>query len=73
VIIYIDPPFDFRDGMDAIYKQCFEMVENISNVNIMLICFEHMSALEMPQTLGKFEMFKSKKFGNSSLSYYQSK
>lgn len=73
LIVYIDPPFDFRDGMDTIYKQCFEMVENISNDNVLLICFEHMTELEMPQTLGKFEMFKSKKFGNSSLSYYQSK
>lgn len=73
LIVYIDPPFDFRDGMDAIYQQCFEMVQNISNDNIMLICFEHMSALEMPQTLGQFELFKTKKFGNSSLSYYQSK
>ncbi len=73
LIVYIDPPFDFREGMQAIYDKCFEMVENISNDNVLLICFEHMTELEMPQTLGKFEMFKSKKFGNSSLSYYQSK
>lgn len=73
LIIYIDPPFEFRDGMEAIYKQCFEVVENISNENVMLICFEHMSDLEMPQTLGNFELFKTKKFGNSSLSYYQNK
>jgi len=73
LIVYIDPPFDIREGMQAIYDQCFQLVENISNDNIMLICFEHMSELSMPQTLGKFELFKAKKFGNSSLSYYQSK
>ncbi|MFA7091832.1 MAG: 16S rRNA (guanine(966)-N(2))-methyltransferase RsmD [Arcobacteraceae bacterium] len=73
LIVYIDPPFDIREGMQAIYDQCFQLVENISNDNIMLICFEHMSELQMPQILGKFELFKAKKFGNSSLSYYQSK
>lgn len=73
LILYIDPPFEFREGMQTIYDKCFELVENISNDNVLLICFEHMTELEMPQTLGKFEMFKSKKFGNSSLSYYQSK
>lgn len=71
LIVYIDPPFDYRDGMKAIYDKCFEMVENISNDNIMLICFEHMSELQMPQTLGKFDSFKNKKFGKSSLCYYK--
>lgn len=70
IIIYIDPPFDFRDGMGEIYEKCFEMVENISNDNIFMIVFEHMTELEMPDTLGKFEKFKNKKFGKSSLSYY---
>ena len=73
LIIYIDPPFDIREGMQSIYDECFKLVENITNDNVMLICFEHISQLQMPQTLGKFELFKSKKFGNSSLSYYQSK
>ncbi len=70
LVLYIDPPFDFRDGMSDIYEKCFEIVKNITNDNIMLICFEHMSELEIPQTLGKFECYKTKKFGNSSLSYY---
>ncbi|MFA7083884.1 MAG: 16S rRNA (guanine(966)-N(2))-methyltransferase RsmD [Arcobacteraceae bacterium] len=73
IIVYIDPPFDYREGMQAIYDKCFEMVEQINNDNIMLICFEHMSELTMPQTLGKFECTKTKKFGNSSLSYYKTK
>lgn len=73
LIVYIDPPFDYRDGMKTIYENSFEMVKNITNDNIMLICFEHMSELEMPQTLGKFECIKTKKFGKSSLSYYKIK
>ncbi|WP_419769526.1 MAG: 16S rRNA (guanine(966)-N(2))-methyltransferase RsmD [Candidatus Marinarcus sp.] len=73
IILYVDPPFDYRDGMTEIYDKSFEMVKNIENDNVMLVCFEHMSELEMPQELGKFELFKSKKFGKSSLSYYQAK
>lgn len=70
LIIYIDPPFDHREGMQDIYKKSFEMVKNISNENIYLIVFEHISSLDMPKSLGKFILNKTKKFGKSSLSYY---
>ena len=70
LIIYIDPPFDFRDGMEDIYESSFEMVRKIDNENIYIITFEHVSTLEMPQTLGHFELSKTKQFGKSSLSYY---
>ncbi len=71
VIIYIDPPFEFRDGMDEIYDKTFELVKNISNENIVLITFEHMTGHEFPEKLGMFNKFKSKKFGKSSLTYYR--
>lgn len=70
VIIYLDPPFDFRDGMEEIYHRSFKMVEEFSNPNIVLVVFEHFSKLEMPETLGDFRFLKTKKFGKSSLSYY---
>jgi len=70
IIIYIDPPFDFRDGMDEIYQKCFTMVEEIVNENIYMVVFEHMTELEMPQKIGKFTQQKNKKFGKSSLTYY---
>jgi 16S rRNA (guanine966-N2)-methyltransferase len=70
IIVYIDPPFDFRDGMDAIYEKSFVLVKNIKNDNIALITFEHVSTLEMPENLGKFTKQKTKKFGKSSLTYY---
>lgn len=73
LIIYIDPPFDFRDGMEDIYDRCFDIVKKIENDNIYLICFEHVSTLEMPESLGKFELTKTKQFGKSSLSYYKAK
>lgn len=70
LILYIDPPFNYRDGMENIYENSFEIVKNIENDNIFLIVFEHVSTLEMPQVLGKFSLHKTKKFGKSSLSYY---
>ncbi|KAB7884939.1 16S rRNA (guanine(966)-N(2))-methyltransferase RsmD [Poseidonibacter ostreae] len=71
VILYIDPPFDYRDGMEDIYQKSFKMIEEIENENIFMIIVEHVSTLEIPQTLGKFSLSKTKKFGKSSLSYYK--
>lgn len=73
LVVYIDPPFDYRDGMSDIYERSFKMVEAIENENIFLICFEHESSIEVPQTLGLFEQYKSKKFGKSTLTYYRQK
>jgi len=70
IIVYIDPPFDFRDGMENIYDKTFEMVKNISNDNLILVTFEHLSTIEMPEILGKFTKQKTKKFGKSALTYY---
>ncbi len=70
IILYIDPPFDFRDNMEDIYADCFDMVEAIENTNVSLVTFEYATGLEMPHTLGKFKLYKTKKFGKSSLSYY---
>ena len=70
IILYIDPPFDFREDMEDIYADCFDMVEAIENDNIQLVTFEYATGLEMPHKLGKFTLFKTKKFGKSSLSYY---
>lgn len=70
LIVYIDPPFDFREGMEDIYEQSFKLVSNIENENIFMVTFEHVSTLEMPKTLGFFKLDKTKQFGKTSLSYY---
>jgi 16S rRNA (guanine(966)-N(2))-methyltransferase RsmD len=70
LIVYIDPPFDFRDGMEEIYEKSFDMVRKLENDNIYLVIVEHVTTLEMPEVLGKFSLNKTKKFGKSSLSYY---
>lgn len=71
IIVYIDPPFDFREGMNNVYQKSFEMVEQFANENIFLITFEHKSELALPDIIGNFKKYKTKKFGNSSLSYFQ--
>lgn len=70
LIVYIDPPFDFREGMDDIYEKSFDMIRNIENENIFMIVIEHVSTLEVPDILGKFSLNRTKKFGKSSLSYF---
>ncbi len=71
LVVYIDPPFDYREGMEDIYEKSFDVVREIENDNVFLICFEHVSSIEVPETLGKFTLFKQKKFGKSTLSYFQ--
>jgi len=73
LILYVDPPFDYREGMEDIYEKSFKMIKQIENENIFLVIFEHVTALEMPTQLGKFTLNKTKKFGKSSLSYYMYK
>jgi 16S rRNA (guanine966-N2)-methyltransferase len=70
IVLYVDPPFDYREGMDDIYKKSFTMIENINVDNIYMIIVEHVSTLEMPEVLGRFSLNKTKKFGKSALSYY---
>ena len=70
IIIYIDPPFDFRDGMENIYEKTYNLVRDIENNNVVLVTFEHITGLDLPDTLGRFTKFKTKKFGKSSLTYY---
>ncbi|MEA3498511.1 MAG: 16S rRNA (guanine(966)-N(2))-methyltransferase RsmD [Campylobacterota bacterium] len=70
IIIYLDPPFDFRDGMEDVYEKTFNLVKDIKNEKVILITFEHVTGLELPEAIGRFTKFKTKKFGKSSLTYY---
>jgi hypothetical protein len=36
-----------------------------------MVTVEHMSNLDMPQNVGSLALFKRKKFGRSSMSYYK--
>ena len=69
---YIDPPFSIREGMENIYENTMKLISTLPEKNVKMLIIEHMSGLEIPQTLGKFVIKKSKKFGNTTLTYLES-
>ena len=68
---YIDPPFSVREGMEDIYDKTINMIASLPKENVELIIIEHMSGLEIPDKLGSFTLKKSKKFGNTTLTYFK--
>jgi len=68
---YVDPPFSFREGMEEIYDKMFATLASIPLEIIEMITIEHMTGLELPETIGQLKMKKSKKFGKTSLTHYK--
>lgn len=66
---YIDPPFSIREGMEDIYEKMINLIASLPKDNVKLIIIEHMTGLEIPDTLGAYSIIKSKKFGNTTLTY----
>ncbi|MCI6218191.1 MAG: 16S rRNA (guanine(966)-N(2))-methyltransferase RsmD [Helicobacter sp.] len=69
-ILYLDPPFFVRKGMDGIYERVFTFVSRLQNPFITLLAFEGMSACSLPQTLGNYDRMEQKRFGKSTISYF---
>lgn len=67
---YIDPPFNIREGMEDIYDKTIDMIASLPKENVELIIIEHMTGLELADKIGPFSLKKSKKFGNTTLTYY---
>ncbi len=70
---YIDPPFSIREGMEDIYEKTIKLIASLPKERVKLIIIEHMTGLEIPHAIAQFEVIKSKKFGNTSLTYLNSK
>jgi len=68
---YIDPPFSVREGMEDIYDKTIGLIASLPENIVKLIIIEHMSGLELPKNIGAFSETKSKKFGNTTLTYFQ--
>jgi len=68
---YIDPPFSIREGMEDIYDKTIALIASLPQNVVRLIIIEHMTGLEIPDAIGSFEKTKSKKFGNTTLTYLQ--
>ncbi len=67
---YIDPPFSIREGMEDIYDKTLRLIENLPQKSVKMIIVEHMSGLEIPHMIGSYKQQKSKKFGNTTLTYF---
>ena len=67
---YFDPPFATRDGMDDIYDKTIALIETIEPEVCEMVIVEHMTNLDMPETIGKMVLKKRKKFGRSTMTYY---
>lgn len=70
MIGYLDPPFP-RENFQDIYPKCYQMIENLDRSLFALLVLEHISSLEIPSNIGPFVLIKTKKFGKSSLSYFE--
>ncbi len=68
---YIDPPFSIREGMEEIYTKTMNLISSLPKESVKMIIIEHMTGLEIDDTLGAFHIIKTKKFGNTSLTYLQ--
>jgi len=66
---YIDPPFSIREGMEDIYDKTIELIASLPQSVVKLIIIEHMTGLEIPETIGEYKIIRSKKFGNTTLTY----
>ncbi len=71
VYFYADPPFSIRDGMDDIYDRTIKMIASIPSDIVALVAIEHMTGLELPESIGDLVCVKSKKFGKTTLSYFE--
>lgn len=67
---YFDPPFSIRENMDDIYKKTIDLISSIDKDICELVIIEHMSDVELSETIGNVNLLKIKKFGKSTLSYY---
>ncbi len=70
---YFDPPFSTRDGMDEVYDKTIVLIESIDPKSCEMAIVEHMTQLDLPQTIGDLAIVKRKKFGRSTLSYFRPK
>jgi len=68
---YFDPPFSSREGMEDIYDKTIALIAMIQEEICEMVIVEHMTAISMPENIGTLKLRKRKKFGKSSLSYYQ--
>jgi 16S rRNA (guanine966-N2)-methyltransferase len=68
---YFDPPFAIREGFEDIYDKVQTLIKQLPKVNVEKIIIEHQSNYDFPENLGNYKKIKTKKFGKSSVTYYE--
>ena len=68
---YFDPPFSIREGYEDIYEKVQNLIKTMPKLNVEKILIEHQSNYQFPEILGIYKKIKIKKFGKSSVSFYE--
>ena len=70
IIAYFDPPFHYRNDFADIYERIFSLICSLKNSNLECFIIEHSTQATMPTQISTFHQSKSKKFGNTTLTFY---
>ncbi len=70
-VFYFDPPFAIREGFDDIYEKVQHLIKQLPKLNVDKILIEHQSSYDFPENLGIYKKIKTRKFGKSSVSFYE--
>lgn len=70
-IFYVDPPFHIRENQEDIYDKTTALIQNLPESITEKVVIEHLSSFSFDEQLGPYTLEKKKKFGNTTLSYYQ--
>jgi len=68
---YFDPPFAIREGNEEIYDKVIDTIARLPKINVEKIIIEYQTGIEFPENIGKYKKIKTKKFGKSSVAYYE--
>jgi len=68
---YFDPPFAIREGNEDIYNKVIETITKLPKINVEKIIIEHQTGVEFPEYIAKYQKIKTRKFGKSSVTFYE--
>jgi 16S rRNA (guanine966-N2)-methyltransferase len=68
---YFDPPFAVRVGNEDIYDKVVDTIARLPRINVEKIIIEYQTGIEFPEMIGKYKQIKTRKFGKSSIAYYE--
>jgi 16S rRNA (guanine966-N2)-methyltransferase len=68
---YFDPPFAIREGNAEIYDKVVDTIAKLPKINVEKIIIEYQTGIDFPEMIGKYKQIKTRKFGKSSIAYYE--